>query len=522
MNKGRFVFGILVVFLLISISFAFAETESEKVNDAYTCLRNKINEKKCSELSIEEQVFSLLAVSKCKSEVVSILKKDAKTTAQAILALDRVGFDTGKVEDWLQSQTQPPSELTWYLQIESSEPTTCKISYSTEHTIEIDENKKINARAGSCLTLAQGGYWLEISPSCFDEKFSISCDKQFFTNLLYKKKDSSTIYLSEIHSASADGTTEEKVNSLCFKKDDSCDYESTLWAALALNKKGYNINYYLPYLVSMMDENKKYLPEAFLYLLTENEDYYDNLLLKQTPTDHYWEESDNKYYDTALALYALQNDDSPQKSDAIKWLLDVQNEDGCWRGVTETAFILYSVWPEEVSVPEPSDEDLESCDELNGELCSYGEECDGKTVDSSDGRCCLGTCKEKPIPDDSESDSDKDSEKDEKKSYWYIWVLVFLIILTIIGIIFRDRIRPYWFRLKHGFGRGGGAPSSSQGPAPPGFLPPATPGPRIRPRRILPSGRQPTQSRRPIMPKPKSPKEKEFSDILKKLKEIGS
>jgi len=491
--KTKFIFGILIVFLLFTISFALAQTNSEKVDDAYTCLENKIINKKCSGLSTEEQIFSLMAIGKCKSEVKSVLEKNVKTTSQAILALNEINVDTDNAETWLQIQTKVPLELIWYLQIESSEPTTCKISYDNkEHTITIDEDKKISSRAGTCLSLSPGDYWLEVEPTCYDKKFTISCNEQFSTNLLYKKQDSTTIYIpGEINSASADGQTQEKVNSLCFKKDSHCDYESTLWAALALDKKELDTYYYLPYLISMADENKNYLPESFLYLLTEEENYKKNLEQKQNPAG-YWEESPNKYYDTALALYALQKDESQQKSDAKKWLLKVQNDDGCWKGITETAFILYAAFPKGTDIV--VDEDEKEPEEPK---------------------------EDKKPKDDKDDDKTTTTNDDEKNifSYWYIWVLVFLIILTIIGIIFRDKIRPYWFRLKYKFG--GGGPRPSQGPTPPGFLPPGTPQQRLMPRRILPSRPSPTP-RRSISPRPKTEKDKEFSDVLKKLKEIGS
>ena len=104
--KSKFIFGILIVFLLLSISFAFAEKSSEQIDKAYTCLKDKINNKKCSGLSTEEQIFSLISVGKCKSEVESILEKNVKTTALAILALDEVGSDTDDAETWLQTKTK--------------------------------------------------------------------------------------------------------------------------------------------------------------------------------------------------------------------------------------------------------------------------------------------------------------------------------------------------------------------------------------------------------------------------------
>ena len=128
-RKEVFLFTILITFLIFIIPFAIADETDDKINKAYECLEGKVHNK-CSSLSSEERIFSLLAIEKCKSEVISDSKNDEcwpksnckiKTTAQAILALDKINVDTSKAEDWLFSQNTTPLDIVWYLEIESTE-----------------------------------------------------------------------------------------------------------------------------------------------------------------------------------------------------------------------------------------------------------------------------------------------------------------------------------------------------------------------------------------------------------------
>jgi len=502
------------MFFLLAISLISAGTS----DDAKTCLTSKINEKTCSELSADEQIFSILAVSKCQDELVANSKQNQcwpltncniKTTAQAVFALSTI--KTEDAENWLLTQTKSPSELTWYLQIDTNNPSTCKIIYDGQTTsTNIDDNDKLSSNAGACLVKAYDDYWFEVEKNCYNKEISISCNEAFSTTLLYKKSTSSVIYLSgETQSASSDGTITETINSLCFEKNGICDYESTLWAVLALKSKNINTDSYIPYLTLMADENSKYLPDAFLYMLTGNTNYYDSLLLKQK-TD-YWEESGDKYYDSAVALLALQNDKSIEKTNTLTWLLSVQDKDGCWRGnIQETGFLLFSGWGSlsfsDIPSTEGIVEELSSCSELNGEICSSNENCDSTEQKSSDGWCCLGNCETTLSPSEPENPQ---TPSTSKKNYWYIWVLLGLIIFVIIGIIFRHQLRVWWFRFKSGFGNGSNTTTKSLPPrGPPSYTP------RPIQRRITPPSGYP--------PKPRTEMEKEFSDVLKKLKEISS
>lgn len=448
----------ILLFLLVSSSFfVSAQNQTDVSIKGYACLESKVANQ-CSSLSTEEKIFSVLTLGRCRTELNSdSLNNECwpnsgctlKTTAQAILAL---GSGTKLAEDWLLSQAVNFRDIDWFLQVESavSEGTTtsCQATYAgNSYGFSINDDRTLSADAGNCLTRYQD-YWFEISSSCYNEQFEISCDKTFLTSLLYKKDTSATFYVSDqTHSASASGTTSEKVNSLCFTEGTSCSYEGTLWAALVLKNKKYNISSYLPYLVSQMDENERYLPESFLYSLTGG--FKPELLAKQIG-GNYWEVSGDRFYDTAAALLPFQNLELAEKTSSKEWLEEVQDAEGCWQGnLRNTAFILYSLWPKKVPGPsgnvsggisdvkdcEAADffcmpasscdaasgtvlddytgcfagiccnkpKQLESCANQGGELCTSSEQClDGTTVESSDSNsgkfCCTkGVCGQQKI-----------------------------------------------------------------------------------------------------------------------------
>lgn len=430
----------------VEVTVDDSEEFDDQIDKAYNCLINKV--KDCpSSLSFEEKVFSLLAVGECYDEILDSSRNDEcwpssscslKNTAQTILALDNTGSSTEKAEDWLLSQKTTPTNVIWYLQIESNSATRCTISYSgSSHVVDLREDKRISSSAGGCLSLSEGGYWFRISPNCYETEFQISCSNNFFTSLLYKRQDSSTIYVSDtITSASAEGTTTEKINSFCFQQGGACNYEGSLWAALALKFKGHDVSSFIPYLVTMSEDNIRELPEAFLYYLTGYQDFRLKLLNKQIAG--YWSVSGDKFYDTALAVYSLGYQEPVEKTNAKEWLLEVQDSDGCWKGnIRNTAFILHSIWPRSIYDIDDSEgldcvdegyycmssadclsgtgellsgydcatpyrccsqpKELKSCDDLGGEICNSNENCQGvnsRTPEASDTSfgqvCCVG------------------------------------------------------------------------------------------------------------------------------------
>ena len=351
MKSKVMLLGIFLIFFAILLSNISAELNSTQINMGYTCLQNKTQN--CS-TSLDENIFTLLAINTCKAEVMNASSNDEcwpkgackiKQTAQALLALKESGADTSKPEKWLLAHNQTTDNLEWFLQIESPDETVCSISYSGKsYSIKIYENKTINANAGSCLSLAYGNYWLQIAQSCQKNEYEISCNKNFQTSTLFKEKSLETIYVTgeEAKSASPGGTTKEKVNSLCFAESKSCSYEGTLWASLVLNSLDYDVTPYIPYLITLSGSNPRTLPEAFLYVL-QGDNYLNDLLLRQK-SNQYWEASGNRYYDTALALLALQQDEIPAKTNALDWLGETQGKNGCWQNnIRDTAFLLYSI-----------------------------------------------------------------------------------------------------------------------------------------------------------------------------------
>ncbi len=363
MKKKVLLFSILFLVLILPAIFAAANdtdlSDDEKVNQAYDCLQNKIEDKECDNLGFEEKVFSVLATGECLDELMDDGSNDEcwpdngctlKSTAQAALALESEGEDTDDAVDWLFDQKMSPTDITWYLQIESPEETRCKISYDSNHyEIIINKEKQISVGAGSCLALSEGKWWLRIAPSCYGKDIRVSCDKRFLTNLLFKKQDSTIIHVSEkTTESSSGGENTERVDSFCFGQAGRCNYEGSLWAATALDFLDEDIDPYLPYLITLSedDANSKFLSESFLFYITDSYDFRNSLLAKQK-ANKYWDESGDKFYDTAVALLSIKDDPS-EKTSAKRWLLDNKTRDseGCWKGsISATGFILYSIWP---------------------------------------------------------------------------------------------------------------------------------------------------------------------------------
>jgi len=605
MIKKR-IFAIFFLFLiLISFSLLQAQensTEKAKVEKAYDCLKEKV-EGNCDSLTTEEKIFSLMAIDECEEELIGDSSSEEcwpfgncnlKTTAQAALVLNNAGKDVDKAQQWILSQKKATSELVWYLQIESNTETTCTISYEGfSNNIKIKEDKKISGDAGPCLSLVRDDYWLQISPLCYEKEFSISCDKDFSTTLLFQKQGSPTIHIFQKTSSSAEGgTLTEKVESFCFRggsTGSSCNYEASLWATLFLNSLEEDVTFYLPYLITLAEDNEKFLPEAFLYLITDDTEYSTSLLSKQKKIGEYlyWQESSDKHYDTALALFPFKYEDLAEKTSSKQWLLETQDAKGCWLdNIRNTAFILASVWPKEITeggdggildclsegyycVNKGSCEgqvlsdyycsalltecctiapEQQTCAERGGVVCTSDQICNGGSfVSAADtDNCCIdGFCQAPSSPEISECEreggicrtscfSDEEEvfyecglESDvcctpqaiKKKSNIWLWIFLILIVLVVIGIIFKDKLRNFWFKAKSKFKKSKPGPKPGTRPGPPASpfrAPPYARGP-VRERRILPSFRHPPARTK----RAPSKSQKEIDEILKKLKDLG-
>ena len=194
-----------------------------------------------------------------------------------------------------------------------------------------------------------------------------------------------------------------------------------------------------------------------------------------------------------------------------------------------------------------------TCYDEGGIPCGDDEECDGTTLDASDtGNCCEGTCRNIISTSTCESEDGQCrleciSGEEEKsylcenggsccvktitttsKSYWWVWVLLILIILTVVGIVFREKIKEFYFKIMNkGRGSAGSQGRPPFGPGP--GMPPAGMG---MPRRMIPGmnmnnrpGIMPQRGGMPMRPNMPSarpfPKDKELNDTLAKLKNMG-
>lgn len=349
-----FLLTLLSIFSLTLVSSQTNETQ-DKIDLAYTCLEDKVDGR-CSALTSEEKIFTLLTINECRSELIDDSSNDEcwpsgncklKTTSQAIIALDNSNSNTDSAEDWLISQNRTASDLIWYLQIESSEATTCSLDYSgLSYSVDVNEDKTLQGNPGPGLTIDSDGYWLRVNSNFYGEDIDVSCSSDFVTGLLFRKPDSSTVHVfHESSSAVSQGTTTEKVVSFCFQEGGSCNYEGSLWAAFVLDSMDVDVSDHLPYLITFAEDNERFLPDAFLYSITEGTDYRASLLSKQIANER-WQVSGDRYYDTALALYPFQHETLSEKTNSQEWLLETQDSEGCWNGnVRNTAFILESLWP---------------------------------------------------------------------------------------------------------------------------------------------------------------------------------
>lgn len=602
--------GILVAVLILSlfiIPFICAQNETG-IDKAYSCLKTQLGTDCEKAETTEQNAFSLLAMaydsgvqSDCKSKLnakkktnncwgeTSSASCDIKYTALSVIALKNLGVNVDSSVDWLLTKKILSKELDWFLEIDSSNATKCKIKVNggSESTFNMAENKKMSG-SSNCLAPAEQDYFLKIANSCLDKNFTISCEDDFKTTLIYKKPNSNVLYISsETHSAVADSSTEERIESYCFAESNTCNFEASLWAALALGKAGEDVTSYIPYITAMAEntENKKYLPFAFLYILTSGDDYFSEIVNNQKP-GKFWDESGKKFYDTALALLALD----PGAESALsskEYLLNNQDSSGCWNSnnIRDTSFLLYAGWPKQpastddspsaanclefnkfcVASGECSSEEVlpnfycsgaevccetnapeETCSEKGGKECLADEECDGSTYTSSDTlSCCVGKCSaitttndcidagnvcrvnecgtgQKEVTGYFDCEFDEVCCKEEGGSS-KLWLIILLIILIILVVlaILFREQLKVWLFRIKSNLKFGKGPASSSRPS----SPPPGFGQMIFPQRqIIPRQAMPPRT----MPRPparsparKSEKEGAFEETMKKLREMS-
>ena len=425
---------------------------------------------------------------------------------------------------------------------------------------------------------------LRINANCLDKEFEISCDQDFISSVLYQKSSGGTLFiLPETHSAASLGTTKEKINGKCFKSENVCDYEGSLWAAFALQKMGEDISKFTPYLLASADDNERYFPSAFLYILFGGEDQY-NQIVQMQKQGKFWEiagTKDGRYYDTSLAMLALAESGGVEIDATKEYLLGIQTKEGCWNNnnIRDSAFLLYAGWPKagasfgNVNSP-PSCEPTFSCEnafgctqaggtiELNyycsyagtsccsiallkmscaqkqGMLCPSGTDCSGgRTELASEGPCCIdgaciatqgagedtctpagGMCS--TVCGSGETESAESCLLSGERcciaaggTSWTFWIviLVILIILVALGIVFREKVKFWWFRLSESI-----AARFAKKPA---VQMTGRPNMQVTPSRPMMAQRPFMQPRAPI--RPAATKDREMEEAMRKLREMS-
>jgi hypothetical protein len=593
--------GVILLVLLMSIlstTIVLADSNSSVEESAYSCLKNKVDST-LSTLSLEEQSFALMALAYDSSSQSSLISEindqknsegcwptscKVKDTAVATIALNYAKQPTTDSEGWLVDKEIKAKSINVYLEIDTDTKSNCTIRWDGGSTkISISADKKLSG-GGNCFDSGNNGYWLKIKDSCLDKNFTVSCANDFITTLLYQKSggDSQLWYVSdEISSASANGETQHVSNLLCFSNNGKdCDYESSLWATIALQKTGYDVKNLIPYLIVFSSDNSKLFSDTFLYYLTNSEDYLTNIVGLQK-TDGYWDlaSTKGKFYDTSLALLVIQSASSDATTTTKSWLEEKQDTTGCWNNnnVRDTAFLLWAGWPR-AAVGGTIQEDcsdkgfycmsqtecddvtgtiysnyycsalkkccskpaiLKSCDAQGGQECASGEVCSSSFTDASDtDSCCLGTCEEEiAITCTASGYSCKDSCATglEEESYNFdcnngqlcckevkssgIPGIVWVLIILIIIIILLILLRNRIKLLL--FKKRNGVKESGAGRTRPPFFPPSSGSGMPRQQysqRPMPALRM-IPNQLPIRQAPK--RDKELDDTMRKLREMS-
>ena len=406
LNKkvGVLVLIIFVTFLFSGFSWIVVAQEDVASDDAYNCLIDNYITDNVDGLDSEQLSFSLLALAydpDMQAELHTVLlalEKESdncwpkntckiKDTALGIIALNHVGEDIDERKNWLLNQKKPAEGIDWYLEIDAAGAAECTVTYDEneddiedDFTINIADDRKINRLAGSCLQLAQRGYWFQITNDCFEKEFKITCNKDFISTILYKKQNSLVWHITnQIEAAGKGEGTKHELNFFCFGIS-NCDYEASLWGTLALKlTNSEEVSNFLPYLIVFSEDFPQQFPEAFLSKITGAEFFVNKIKEKKPVNRDYWTSNlisastqTISYSNTALALLGLEGADP---SETVKEdLLESLNPSNCWGGLSSTAFLLWVGWHRSPAPPPP---DCEGEDEGDlGGFCLSSGECD--------------------------------------------------------------------------------------------------------------------------------------------------
>ncbi len=409
---------ILIIFMIFFVYFfTFPLIKADISEEGYDCLEEKIDDKSCSELSLDELIFSVLSTGKCKEELASLSQNKSngecfgsgnvcsvKQTAQASLALKEAGYNIRPYISWLLTQKKHENSLDWFLQIQTDEGTNCSISNDKgSFNISVGDFKKLRtSETHSCFSLDDSKYRIKFERSCVDKEFQVICNNPFSISLMFETASVWNI-LDKTETLSSGENYTGMIDSYCFKESerrDECNYGSTLWTSLIFSVEGESFSSYLPYLVGLRERKSEFIPDSFLYYMTGNWNYYSSVLVLQNPRRGFWRESGNEYYDTAVALFPFPNNQNlTAKDNATTWLEKVQGDEGCWNNgdIKDTAFLLFSIWPQILDIPE---NDNRSYCRDEGYYCMSNADCSKAEGEVVNGSLCSGLdiCCTQPRP----------------------------------------------------------------------------------------------------------------------------
>lgn len=484
-KRGHIKFALLVMlFLLLTVHSIGVSAQQDTIDKAYAWLRAEAQLMNYGDTI--QNAFILLALQDATSknylldkayqgEVMCWSDQQATSanmcsvlpTAYAGFALSYIGFNTANIQNWLYSKLTIFKDIDWYFQFDIPRGLTanCTIYYkdgSTNVTINDDKTVDIAGFQGaSCFSSAD--YWVKLSAECYENKFfKVVCyvsdpDEVYTVSLLYKKPNTDVWYLvnKQWQAVSGNAVDVEFIYSECLADSASCNYEATAVFSYMLKQEG-NENYtrFMPYLTIAFEDNLAIMPHAWLYLITGDDSYGQQLLDLQSPQGFWLSYADGQfargqYFHTALAAYSLMKNYNYDYnvSQTTAYLLERQDAQGYWKCVEngcdelrDTAFILFVFWPPQaqqvegggaegetnVSMTEceinggtcelTCDYDLYGtvqavydCDpgyvcckpalegycvtDFNGTVCGIDETCTGLVVETFDEyECCLGAC----------------------------------------------------------------------------------------------------------------------------------
>lgn len=528
--KKRGVLGLIIVMTILLTSFAYADfhelpeaesqavaseerqgqelpearsqsntpTEETSTGSQFDILKsvNWLKEKSKEPLTIDEMSLAIIALNnqgdrdsvsslitrllELKSEEGCFPKQKCTTkdTALASLALSKTGNDISKSIEWLKSQLVPGVKRgEWRLQIKAGGEGECEVTYPLreENTktqkFQMKDEKLLGTSSPFFINVAtelSGG----LVNNIVNPKLTVDCHLQNpIITLLYK--EGNNIYIVKNKPGKAENMP---MPNACFTsgKGKACDYESTLYAALALKEIGEDLESYGVNVFLETGQNLNELNQALLSRIFKKTLYYD-MLVKSQKKDGSW--ADRSPFITAFAVFALKEITQDVYTGAGQggeaFLKQSVYVDGDWFGkVKDTSMAIIAITGSDlargsVSAITPGTSDLEICDNTvddDGDRnldCDDGDcqthpacGCENRIFDpGEEGIDCGGICRKScgdEVSETSEEELDFGDEPQEEVAvttgeeavpdaeggFPWGWVVGIVVILLVAGLVF--------------------------------------------------------------------------------------